>query len=81
MSSGIIASTSMVGSALFAQYLGSNDKLKIRQVLRARVSFALLIAILFALPALIAPEQMVRLISGFDNIPTPILNEAKDYTR
>ena len=79
---GIIATTGLVGSALFGQYLGTEDRKKIREVVRARTVIALGIALVFAIPALIAPEFMTDLISGFDKqIPANIYASTNMYTR
>ena len=82
MVSGLVAATALVGSALFGQYLGLDDKRKIREVLRARMVLALAVALAFALPALIAPEFMTMLISGFDaQLPADIAQSTASYTR
>lgn len=79
---GIIAATTVIGSSLLGQYLGSKDNEKIRQVLRARMLFAICIALIFFLPAIINPKMMIRIISGFDNkLDIEILNRSTLYTR
>lgn len=79
---GIIAATTVIGSALFGQYMGKQDNIKIREVIRARMAIALFIAIIFAIPSVIAPHFMVKVISGFDqNLPSSILDSAAQYMR
>ena len=63
---GIIGITSMVGSVIFAQYLGKRDFVKVKEVIHVRILFSLSIALLFVIPAWITPVGMVQLISGFD---------------
>ncbi|MGL4183618.1 MAG: MATE family efflux transporter [Metamycoplasmataceae bacterium] len=77
---GIISMTTIIGSALFGQYFGSNDKQNIRFVLRARMLFAIIISVLFAIPALIAPGQMIDISSGFNSDPS-VRYEALLYLR
>lgn len=80
--SGIIAATTVIGSALFGQYLGLDDRKKIREVVRARMVIAVSISILFAIPALINPQFMIQLISGFDsNLSNTIKDKASLYMR
>ncbi|MGL4343363.1 MAG: MATE family efflux transporter [Metamycoplasmataceae bacterium] len=62
--SGIITATTIIGSAIFGQYFGSKDLINIRYTLRFRMLFALGIAFLFFLPAIIFPEEMINFISG-----------------
>ncbi|MGL5522004.1 MAG: MATE family efflux transporter [Metamycoplasmataceae bacterium] len=77
---GIISMTTIIGSALFGQYFGSQDKQNIRFVLRARMLFAIIIAILFAVPGFINPEGMIDISSGFNADPS-VRNEASLYLR
>lgn len=77
---GIVVSTSTIGSVLFGQYLGTEDRVRIREVVRARMTIALAISLLFAIPAIIVPNFMISLISGFDkNIPQNISSQAIRY--
>ena len=79
---GIITSTTIVGSSLFGQYWGVDDKVKIREVVRARMLIAFSIAIIFAIPNISAPQAMIRLASGFDqNLSQVIVNQASQYNR
>lgn len=81
-SNGIISATTIVGTAIFAQYYGYGDKRRIREVVRARMLIALSIALLFAIPAIIAPEFLVRIASGFDkDLSWEIINKAIVYMR
>lgn len=82
MFNGIIAATTLIGSALFGQYFGADDKIKIRQVLRGRMTIALSISIFFAIPGFFAPKFMIDVISGFDkNLSFFIKNGAAQYLR
>lgn len=79
---GIISLTTIVGSSIFAQYVGKGDIQKIREVVSFRILFALLIALLFAIPAMIVPSRMVELISGFDSEMSKVVkNNAESYLR
>lgn len=64
---GIISLTSVVGSIIFAQYLGKNNIKKVKEIINIRILFSIFIALLFAIPAWIIPNEMTLLISGFDN--------------
>ncbi len=80
--SGIISATTLVGSALFGQYLGLGDRRKIREVVRARTLIALIIALIFVIPAISAPDFLIRVASGFDDqLDSKIVNTAVIYTR
>lgn len=80
MINGIIAATTLIGSALFGQYLGAGDRVKIREVLRGRMTIALSISICFAIPGVFAPNFMIDVISGFDkNLSVGIKSGAADY--
>ncbi len=77
---GIIALTTVVGTTLFAQYLGLNDARKVREVINMRIIFAVGISLVFAIPTWITPSGMVKLISGFDdNLSTDIINKSSSY--
>lgn len=79
---GIIAATTIIGSILFGQYMGKQDNVKIREVVRARMAIALIIATFFAIPALCFPHFMIKTISGFDSeLKDSILNSAASYIR
>ncbi len=79
---GIFASTTLVGSALLGQYLGYGNRTKIREVVNVRVLIALIIAIAFIVPALVAPESMIHVSSGFDNkLDSDVINTAVIYMR
>ncbi|MDK2819247.1 MAG: MATE family efflux transporter [Mycoplasmataceae bacterium] len=77
---GIIAATTIVGSTLFGQYYGANDKVNTRFVLRARMLIALLITMVFAIPAFIFPESMIQLV-GSNKISPLIANDSALYLR
>lgn len=80
--SGIISATTLVGSALFGQYLGLGDNVKIREVIRVRVLIAWIIALIFVVPALFAPHFLIDVASGFDkNLDQDIANSAVIYLR
>lgn len=72
---GIISLTTIVGTSLFGQYVGKKDFIKVKEVISFRILFALLIAIVFAIPAAAIPREMVMLISGFDKNMLPIVLE------
>ncbi len=79
---GIISTTTVVGASIFAQYLGKRDIHSVKQVINFRILFSLSIAILFAIPSWITPNNMIRLISGFDNdIVSSAFNNAIIYLR
>ncbi len=79
---GIISLTTIVGSSIFAQYVGKQDVPKIKEVVSFRILFALFISLLFAIPAMAIPTQMVELISGFDeNMSINVKNNASSYLR
>ncbi len=77
---GIISLTTIVGSAIFAQYFGKKDYKKVSEIINLRMLFSLFIALCFAIPSWIASKQMIQLISGFDdNINPLIINNAQSY--
>ncbi len=79
---GIISLTTIVGSSIFAQYVGKEDVHKIKEVVSFRILFALFISLLFAIPAMAMPLQMVELISGFDrNMSENVKSGASNYLR
>ncbi len=77
---GIIALTTIVGTTLFAQYLGQNDERKVKEVICMRILFAVGISLVFAIPTWITPDGMVKLISGFDDkLSTNIIDKSSSY--
>ncbi len=77
---GIIGLTTVVGTTLFAQYLGLNNEQKVKEVICMRILFAVGIALIFSLPTWITPTGMVQLISGFDkNMDAFILDYSSSY--
>ncbi len=77
---GIIALTTVVGTTLFAQYLGQNNVNKVKEVINMRILFAVGIALVFALPTWITPSGMVKLISGFDeHLSQDIIDKSSSY--
>lgn len=78
--SGIIAATTIVGSTLFGQYYGANDRVNTRFVLRARMLIALLITMTFAIPAFIFPESMIQLV-GSNKVSPMIASDSALYLR
>ena len=79
---GIIAATTIIGSALYGQYFATNDVKKIREIIRGRIVIALGITIIFTIPALIWPEFLMQIASGFDqNVDQKIMNSGSRYLR
>ena len=79
---GIIAATTIIGSALYGQYFATNDVKKIREIIRGRIVIALGITIIFTIPALIWPEFLMQIASGFDqNVDQEIMNSGSRYLR
>lgn len=79
---GIISLTSVVGSIIFAQYLGKNNIKKVKEVINIRILFSIFIAMLFAIPAWIIPNDMTLLISGFDeNMLNTVFVKSSTYLR
>ncbi len=79
---GIISLTAVVGSSLFAQYLGSNDVKKVKEVICFRMLFSLFISLCFALPSFIIPKSMIDLVSGYDDsILSVVYENATSYLR
>ena len=79
---GIISATTLVGSSLFGQYLGLQDKSKIREVVRARMLIAFIIAFIFFIPGLFSPHFLINVSSGFDkNLDSKIVENAVNYMR
>ncbi|MBR3832648.1 MAG: hypothetical protein IKJ72_03350, partial [Mycoplasmataceae bacterium] len=79
---GIISATTLVGSSLFGQYLGLKDKSKIREVVRARMLIAFIIAFIFFIPGLFSPHFLINVSSGFDkNLDSKIVENAVNYMR
>lgn len=79
---GIISLTSVVGSVIFAQYLGKKDFKKVKEVIHIRLLFAIFIALIFSIPSWIIPNQMIMLISGFDeNILKSVFDKSTAYLR
>lgn len=77
---GIISLTTIVGSAIFAQYFGKKDYKNVSEIINLRMLFSFFIALSFAIPAWIASQNMIRAISGFDNNINPlIINNASNY--
>ncbi len=64
---GIVGLTSIIGSVVFAQYLGKQDFKKLKEVISMRLIFTFSICMIFCLPSWITPTGMIDLISGFDN--------------
>ncbi len=65
---GIIAETTIIGTALFSQYLGKKDWAKVTEVINLRIIFSVVICLIFAIPCAAASQFMVKLVSGFDHI-------------
>lgn len=79
---GLVASTTVIGSSLYGQYFGTNDVTKIREVIRGRMTIALFITIIFVIPALISPVSLMKLSSGNDlNISPKIIESGTQYLR
>lgn len=79
---GIISTTTIVGTALFSQYVGMEDWKKVKEVMNLRMIFALLICLIFALPCAIVPSFMINIISGFDSGLSPnVRGQAELYLR
>lgn len=79
---GIIASTTIIGTALFSQYVGKRDWYKVKEIINIRILFNIGISLIFAIPCIIATKQMIELISGFDNAMSDnIKNQAIEYLR
>lgn len=77
---GIISLTTIVGSAIFAQYFGKKDYKNLSEIINLRMLFSFGIALLFAIPTWVSSYGMIRLISGFDeNINSIIVNNAQKY--
>lgn len=79
---GLVASTTVIGSSLYGQYFGTNDVKKIREVIRGRMTIALGITLIFVIPALISPESLMHLSSGNDpNVAPSIFHSGSIYLR
>ncbi len=78
---GIVSATTIIGTALFSQYLGKQDWFKVREVLNLRMTFSLAICLVFVIPSVAATSFMIDVISGFDNMSTNIKDQAIDYLR
>lgn len=79
---GIVSTTTIVGTALFSQYVGKQDWKNVTEVMNLRILFALGIAIIFFVPCIAAPTQMIQLVSSFDNeITNNIRQQAENYLR
>ena len=77
---GIISLTTIVGSAIFAQYFGKKDYKNVSEIINLRMLFSFFIALSFAIAAWIASKNMIIAISGFDkNINPLIISNASDY--
>ncbi len=63
---GIVGLTSIIGSVVFAQYLGKQDFVRLKEVIAMRLLLSFSICLIFCLPSWITPEGMIGLISGFD---------------
>ncbi len=79
---GIISVTTIVGTSLFSQYVGKKEWNKVKEVINLRMIFALVIALIFAIPCIIFNDFMIRLISSFDdNMSNDIRLNANSYLR
>lgn len=79
---GIISTTTIVGTALFSQYVGNSNWKKVKEVMNLRMIFALIICLIFAIPCAIFPNYMINIISGFDNgISENVRRQAELYLR
>lgn len=79
---GIISLTTIVGSAIFAQFLGKGDITKVKETINLRILFAFFITLPICFPCWIAPDWMIRLVSGFDeNLNALIIDGAANYLR
>ncbi len=63
---GIVGLTSIIGSVVFAQYLGKRDFKKLKEVISMRLILSIGICLIFCIPSWITPSGMIGLISGFD---------------
>lgn len=79
---GIISITAILGIVIFAQYLGKQDYEKVKEIISMRILLALVVCLLFAIPCMITPKNMVLLASGFDyNMPEIVLDQSIIYLR
>ena len=79
---GIISLTTIVGSAIFAQFLGKGDIQKVKETINLRILFAFFITLPLCFPSWIDPKWMIRVVSGFDtNLSTSIIDSAAGYLR
>lgn len=77
---GIISLTTIVGSAIFAQYFGKKDYKNVSEIINLRMLFSFFIALSFAIATWIVRKNMIIAISGFDkNINPLIISNASDY--
>lgn len=77
---GIISLTTIVGSAIFAQYFGKKDYKNVSEIINLRMIFSFSIALCFAIPAWVVSRNMIIVISGNDtNINPLIINNAQKY--
>ncbi|MDE5599623.1 MAG: hypothetical protein K2I49_01685, partial [Ureaplasma sp.] len=79
---GIISLTTIVGSAIFAQFLGKGDIQKVKETINLRILFAFFITLPLCFPSWIDSKWMIRVVSGFDtNLSTSIIDSAAGYLR
>ncbi|MDE6289416.1 MAG: hypothetical protein K2L64_01465, partial [Ureaplasma sp.] len=77
---GVVSLTTIVGSAIFAQFLGKGDIQKVKETIKLRVLFAFFITLPLCFPSWIDPKWMIRVVSGFDNgLDTDIISSASNY--
>lgn len=78
----IIAVTTIIGTALFSQYVGKKEWNKVKEVINLRMLFAVGIALFFAIPCICFSDFMIRVISSFDDqISQNVRNNANEYLR
>lgn len=78
---GIISTTTVIGTALFSQYVGKKDWERVKEVINIRMLFAIGICLIFVIPCLIFPKFMINVISAYDDMSENIRNQAEFYLR
>lgn len=78
----IIAATTIIGTALFSQYIGKKEWDKVKEVINLRMLFAVGIALFFAIPCIFFSDFMISIISSFDDqISLNVRTNANEYLR
>ncbi len=78
----IIAATTIIGTAIFSQYVGKKEWNKVKEVINLRMLLSVGIALIFAIPCIFFNDFMIRVISSFDDhISQNVRNNANEYLR